>query len=115
MARTHLRRRTRTSRDIATAKLSEADSLDAFAALLLADAEDDYDTLIALALADLANAYRFYYMGRLGRRRGHPGPYLAKRCEQFFELLLENAPSQRQFRAFFRYNASFIILEGAVS
>lgn len=103
MARTHLHRRAHTYHHRATTTFSQADSLDAFAALLLADAEDDYDSLIALALADLANAYRFYYMGRLGRRRGHPGPYLAKRCEEFFELLLEDMPSQRQFRAFFRY------------
>ena len=41
---------------MATAKLTEVDNLDAFAALLLTDAEDDYDSLIALALADLANA-----------------------------------------------------------
>ena len=52
---------------------SQANHLDAFAALLLADAEDDYDHLIALTVADLVITYRQSQESRPGRQCGHPG------------------------------------------
>lgn len=84
-------------------KLTAADHIEAFAALLIADAGDnDYDEVLALALLDLALVFRRHAGRYNGGRPGHPGPYVQQRCEQFFNWLLDTAPA-RTFRAYFRY------------
>lgn len=82
-------------------KLTPADHIEAFAALLIADARDEYDEVLALALLDLALAFRRHAGQYNGGRPGHPGPYVQQRCEQFLNWLLNTAPA-RTFRGYFR-------------
>ena len=94
--RTHARRQLRKQTH------SAADHIEAFAALLIADAaDDDYDEILALTLLDLALVFRRHAGRYNGSRPGHPGPYVQQRCERFFDWLLDTAP-ERTFRGYFR-------------
>ena len=79
--------------------LSFAKALEAVAILLLADANDDDEEIMAMAIGGLACAAR--REERCGRW-GHRGSYVREKSKDFFNVMLYGF-SERWFKAWLRY------------
>jgi hypothetical protein len=78
---------------------SAISELEAFAAFLLATAEDDDEELIAICTATFALEQRRAW--RFNKRYGRRGPYNRPKSEDFFRILLYES-TNRIFKAWFR-------------
>jgi hypothetical protein len=81
-------------------KKSSFSAIKVFAIFLLADAEEQDEELIAIAVASMACEQRCAH--RFNKHYGRRGPYNQRKSEDFFRIIL-NVASDRTFKAWFRY------------